>query len=191
MQAAPTLIAAALALGGAAALFGLAWPAWPRPTGARPAFLWTALGLVLIYAALAPLGRWSLLPAGAVLIFLALADLRRFSLPTIGLVVLALAAALDLALQPQTAGPRLLTGAAAFLAFLALRQFTGSPPKLGMGDVLLAGLAALLIDWPLVPLAFALAALAPLVLQRLTRRTGPVPFGFWLSAATLIAASAS
>lgn len=188
MQAAAALSAAALALGTLGALLGLSWPGWPRVAGARPSTLWIAAGLVVAFAACAPFGRWSLLPAGAVLIFLALTDLRRFSLPTIGLTLLGMAVGLDLAQHPLTAWHRLLTGAVALFAFLALRRLSGKPPKLGFGDVLLAGLAAALIDWRLAPLAFALAALAPLALQRLTGRSGPVPFGFWLALATLPAA---
>ncbi|RYF89089.1 MAG: hypothetical protein EON95_19360 [Caulobacteraceae bacterium] len=186
----PVLAIAALALGSLAAIFGLSWPARPRLTGTRRRTLWIAVALVVAFAVLTAFGRWSLLPAGAVLIFLALTDLRRFSLPLTGLALLGLAVALDLALHPQTAWHRLLTGGVALLAFLALRQLSGKPAKLGFGDVLLAGLAAGLIGWRLAPLAFALAALAPLALQRLTGRAGPVPFGFWLSFATLIAAAA-
>ncbi|MDO9337711.1 MAG: prepilin peptidase [Caulobacter sp.] len=182
----PVLAIAALALGSLAAIFGLSWPARPRLTGTRRRTLWIAVALVVAFAVLMAFGRWSLLPAGAVLIFLALTDLRRFSLPLPGLALLGLAVALDLALHPLAAWHRLLTGAAVLLAFLALRQLSGKPPRLGFGDVLLAGLAATLIGWRLAPLAFALAALAPLALQRLTGRTGPVPFGFWLSLATLI-----
>lgn len=188
MQAAAALSAAALALGALGAVLGLSWPGWPRLTGARPSSLWVAAGLVVAFAALAPFGRWSLLPAGAVLIFLALTDLRRFSLPAIGLTLLGLAVGLDLALHPLTAWHRLLAGAIALFTFLALRHLSGKPPKLGFGDVLLAGLAAALIDWRLAPVSFALAALGPLALQRLTGRSGPVPFGFWLSLATLLVA---
>jgi prepilin signal peptidase PulO-like enzyme (type II secretory pathway) len=188
VQAAATLIAAGLCLGGLAAALGLSWPARPKLTGARPATLWIAAGLVVALAALAPFGRWSLLPAGAVLVFLALTDLRRFSLPTFGLTVLGIALALDLNQDPSMAWERLLTGAVALFAFLAIRHVSGRPPKLGAGDVLLAGLAAALIGWRLAPLAFALAALAPLALQRLTRRGGPTPFGFWLALAALPAA---
>jgi prepilin signal peptidase PulO-like enzyme (type II secretory pathway) len=188
LQAAATLTAAALALGTLAAAFGLSWPAWPTLKGARPATLWVAGGLVIVLTVLAPFGRWSLLPAGAALVFLALTDLRRFSLPWIGLTLFGMALGLDLAQHPNTAWERLLTGAVALLAFLSLRQLSGKPPKLGAGDVLLAALAAALIGWRLAPLAFALAALSPLALQGLTGRRGPVPFGFWLSLATLPAA---
>lgn len=188
MQAAPALIGAALALGTAAAILGLAWPRLFRLTGVRPSTLWIAAGLAIALAALAPVGGWSLLPAGAVLVFLALTDLRRYSLPMIGLAILAMAVGLDLARTPPTAGERLLAGGAALVAFLAIRHFSGKPPKLGAGDVVLAAMAAALIGWRLAPVAFALAALAPLALQRVTGRAGPAPFGFWLALATLPAA---
>lgn len=177
-----------MALGGVAAVLGLAWPAWPRLTGARSRAFWVATALVLVFAALAPFGRWSLLPAGAALVYLALTDLRRFSLPWLGLTLLGAAIALDIALSPHDAWPRLATGAVVLLAALTLRQLSGSQPRLGFGDVVLAALAAALLDWRLTPLVFALAALAPLTLQRLSGRSGPVPFGFWLCLATLIAA---
>ncbi len=185
MQTAAALIATGLALGGVAASFGLAWPAWPRLAGSKPSTLWIAAGLVLAFAALAPFGRWSLLPAGAALVFLALTDLRRFSLPWAGLTALAMALALDLSLHIDRAPERLLTAAAALLFFVAVRHWSGKPAKLGAGDVLLAGLAAALTGWRLAPLALALAALAPLALQQLAGRAGPVPFGFWLALAAL------
>jgi hypothetical protein len=187
LQTAAALIPVALALGALAAVFGLGWPG-QRPGRARTSTYWIAAALVALFAILAPMGRWSLLPAGAILIFLAITDLRRFSLPIAGLNLLGVAVALDLAQDPMTAWHRLLAGTVALTAFLALRQLSGKPPRLGFGDVVLAGLAAILIDWRLAPLAFALAALAPLALQRLTGRAGPVPFGFWLCLATLIAA---
>ena len=188
MQTTTALIAAALALGVIAAALGLAWPAWPKPGGAKASTLWIAAGLVIAFAALAPFGRWSLLPAGAALIYLALTDLRRFSLPWAGLAALALAVALDIGLHPQTVRERLLTGVIAGAALLALRDWTGKPPRLGVGDALLAGLTATLVGWRLAPLMMALAALAPLLLQMVLRRKGPVPFGFWLALAALPAA---
>jgi prepilin signal peptidase PulO-like enzyme (type II secretory pathway) len=187
----PRLPLAALALGGAAAGLGLAWPGRPKLTGARPHSLWTAAGLVLVFAAVAPLGRWSLLPAGAALIYLALTDLRRFSLPWAGLLALALAASLDIALHPETAAERLSVGVVTGLFLFSIRHWSGKPPKLGLGDVLLAGLAAALVGWRVAAPMLALAAFAPLMLQRLQRREGPVPFGFWLSLAALPAIGAA
>lgn len=185
MQAAASLIAAALALGALAAALGLAWPAWPRLTGARSRALWVAAGLVLAFAALAPFGRWSLLPAGAALIYLALTDLRRFSLPWAGLAALALAVGLDIALHLDTARERLFVGVVTGLLLFSIRHWSGKPPKLGFGDVLLAGMAAALVGWRGAMVMLALAAFAPLLLQSLQRRQGPVPFGFWLSLAAL------
>lgn len=188
MQAAAILIAGALALGNLAAVLGLAWPGWPRLTGARSRALWVAAGLVLGFAVLSPFGRWSLLPAGSALIYLALTDLRRFSLPWPGLVALAMATALDLALHPATAKHRLLVGVVAGIFLLTLRHWSGKPPKIGEGDAVLAGLAAALVGWRVAPAMMALAAFAPLLWQLATRRRGPVPFGFWLSLAALPAA---
>lgn len=185
MQTAAILIAAALALGALAAALGLAWPAWPKLTGARSRALWVAVGLVLTFAALAAFGRWSLLPAGAALIYLALTDLRRFSLPWAGLAALALAVGLDIALHPAAARERLGVGVVTGLFLFSIRHWSGKPPKLGFGDVLLAAMAAALVGWRVAAVMLALAAFAPLVMQRLQRREGPVPFGFWLSLTAL------
>ncbi len=187
MQATAALIGTALALGSLAAALGLAWPAWPKLSGARPSTLWIAAGLVLAFAALASFGRWSLLPAGAALIYLALTDLRRFSLPWSGLLALAVAVGVDVALSPETARERLSVGVVAGIFLFSLREWSGKPPKLGLGDVLLAGMAAALVGWRVAVVMLALAAFAPLLLQRLTGRSGPVPFGFWLCLTTLVA----
>lgn len=195
MQAVAALIAfplflAALALGGLAAVLGLSWPARPRLSGARPRTLWIAAGLVLAFAAGAAFTRWSLLPAGAVLVYLALTDLRRFSLPWAGLAALALAVGLDIALHPETARERLSVGGVTGLFLFSIRHWSGKPPKLGLGDVLLVGFAAALVGWRVAVPMLALAALAPLLLQRRQRREGPVPLGFWLSLATLLTVGA-
>lgn len=187
MQAAAALTLAAAGLGALAAALGLAWPAWPKLSGARTSTLWIAAGLVLAFAALASFGRWSLLPAGAALIYLALTDLRRFSLPWAGLLALAVAVGVDIALSPDTARERLSVGVVTGIFLFSLREWSGKPPKLGLGDVLLAGMAAALVGWRVAVVMLAVAAFAPLLLQRLTGRSGPVPFGFWLCLVTLVA----
>ncbi len=58
---------------------------------------------------------------------------------------------------------------------------------MGAGDVALAGIVALLTGWRLAPLAIALTALAPLLVMAVTRRRGPIAFGFWLSLTGCIA----
>lgn len=184
MQTAAALIVTALGLGAPAAVLGLSWPAW-RLSGAKPSTLWVAAGLVLLLAALAPFGRWSLLPVGAALIYLALTDLRRFSLPWPGLLILAATVALDLALQPQSVVERLTTGLVTALLLFSLRHWSGKPPKLGFGDVILAGLVATLVGWRFAAPMLAVAALAPLLIQRVQRREGPVPFGFWIAVTAL------
>lgn len=185
MQTAAALIAGASALGALAAVLGLSWPAWPKLSGARPLTLWIAVGLVLAMAVLAPFGRWSLLPPGAALIYLALTDLRRFSLPWAGLVALAVTVGFDLALHPQSARERLMVGVVTGLGLFSIRDWSGKPPRLGLGDVLLAGLAAALVGWRVAVLMLALAAFAPLLVQRLQRREGPAPLGFWIAATAL------
>jgi leader peptidase (prepilin peptidase)/N-methyltransferase len=122
---------------------------------------------------------------GLTLTYIALVDLRRFSIPALGLGALALEAALALAVTPTTEGKlaRLATGGALALALETLRRFArrGRRPGLGGGDVMLAGLLGVLLNWRLAAPMVSLAALAPLAVQRVNRKSGPVPLGFWLS----------
>jgi prepilin signal peptidase PulO-like enzyme (type II secretory pathway) len=103
------------------------------------------------------------------------------------LLALAVAVGVDVALSPETARERLSVGVVAGIFLFSLREWSGKPPKLGLGDVLLAGMAAALVGWRVAAVMLALAAFAPLLLQRLTGRSGPVPFGFWLCLTTLVA----
>jgi len=57
----------------------------------------------------------------------------------------------------------------------------GARAGLGGGDVMLAGLLGSLVGWRLTAPMVGLAALTPLALQLVTRKSGPVPLGFWLS----------
>ena len=138
-------------------------------------------------AATQPLGGAWIFAVALTLTYIALVDLRRFSIPAWGLGALALEVALALAAEPATDDKlaRLAAGAALALGFETLRRLIrrGGRPGLGVGDVLLAGLLGALVGWRLSAPMACLAALAPLAIQRISRRSGPVPFGFWLSIA--------
>jgi leader peptidase (prepilin peptidase)/N-methyltransferase len=124
---------------------------------------------------------------GLTLTYIALVDLRRFSIPTWGLVALGLEAAMAVVVTPTTEGrmARLATGAALALALETLRRFAsrGARAGLGGGDVMLAGLLGILVSWRFAAPMVGLAALAPLAVQLVNRKSGPVALGFWLSIA--------
>jgi len=147
-----------------------------------------AAGLVSgVAAAVAthPLVQAWIFAVGLTLTYIALVDLRRFSIPVGGLAALALEAALAIAAAPSTEArlARLATGAVLALALETLRRLArrGARAGLGGGDVMLAGLLGSLVGWRLTAPMVGLAALTPLALQLVTRKSGPVPLGFWLS----------
>jgi leader peptidase (prepilin peptidase)/N-methyltransferase len=146
----------------------------------------------LAAAAAAEPGRqlW-IFAVGLTLTYIALVDLRRFSIPAFGLAALGLEALLAIIAAPSMEAKlaRLATGGALALGFETLRRFArrGRRAGLGVGDVLLAGLLGALVSWRLAAPMVSLAALTPLAVQRLNRKSGPVAFGFWLSfAASLV-----
>jgi leader peptidase (prepilin peptidase)/N-methyltransferase len=125
---------------------------------------------------------------GLTLTYIALVDLRRFSVPAWGLAALALEAAAAVASEPTLSAKlaRLAAGGALALALEALRRFVrrGGRSGLGGGDVLLAGLLGALVGWRLAAPMISIAALVPLAIQYTTRKSGPTPFGLWLSVST-------
>jgi prepilin signal peptidase PulO-like enzyme (type II secretory pathway) len=131
-------------------------------------------------------GGWAFAVA-LTLTYVALVDLRRFSIPLWGLAALAVEAALAVAVEPTMEArlARLAAGGVLALAFETLRRLVrrGGRAGLGAGDVMLAGLLGVLVNWRLAAPMVALAALAPLAVQTIGRKSGPVPFGFWLSLA--------
>jgi leader peptidase (prepilin peptidase)/N-methyltransferase len=148
-----------------------------------------ASGLAAAFATQPALQAWTF-AVGLTLTYIALVDLRRFSIPAFGLAALGLEALLAIAAEPSTQAKlaRLATAGALALGFETLRRFAGRGRRagLGVGDVLLAGLLGALVSWRLAAPMVSLAALAPLALQRLTRRSGPVALGFWLSVAAAL-----
>lgn len=170
---------------------------WPRPGPRRPSRRLLVLSAVFgladgIAVATAPTlagaawagAAWAAV-TGAALAYAGLVDLRRFTIPLPGLLALAGLLAADLRLTGE-AGPRLVAGLAAGLAFELLRRLSRGG-GMGAGDPPLAALAAALVGWRMAAAVIAAAALAPLALQALTRRRGPVPFGFWLCLAVAAA----
>jgi leader peptidase (prepilin peptidase)/N-methyltransferase len=147
-----------------------------------------AAGLVAGAAALfipsLPAAIWGY-ALGLTLAYVALVDLRRFSIPTWGVVALAIEAGVAVAAEPRTDAKlaRLATGVVLALVFELLRRFVrrGDRPGLGEGDVMLAGVLGVVVNWRLAAPVVCLAALAPLGIQLARRKFGPTAFGFWLS----------
>ena len=149
-----------------------------------------ASGVAAAFAAGPGVQAW-IFAVGLTLTYIALVDLRRFSIPAWGLAALGLEAAIAIVAGPpvEVGLSRLATGGVLALALEALRRFGArggkgrGRPGLGGGDVMLAGLLGALVGWRFAAPVVSLAALAPLTAQWLTRRSGPVPFGVWLSIA--------
>jgi leader peptidase (prepilin peptidase) / N-methyltransferase len=147
-------------------------------------------------------GAWG---AGLAVLMVAIAavDARRFIIPdelTAAALALGLAyAAVEGAdIWPQALAWAVLRGAGPALAFLgvraAYRRWRGRE-GIGLGDVKLAGVAGVWLDWPTIPIAIEIAALAALgaymirhlYLRRNVRLTTRLPFGLFLAPAIWIA----
>jgi leader peptidase (prepilin peptidase)/N-methyltransferase len=143
-----------------------------------------ASGLAAAFAPDPWVGVWAF-AVGLTLTYIALVDLRRFSIPLAGLAALGVEAAAAVATQPTAGGmlARLATGGALGLLLETLRRLVrpGGRSGLGGGDVLLAGLLGVLINWRLAAPMVSIAAFSPLAVQYFSRKRGPVAFGFWLS----------
>jgi len=148
-------------------------------------------------------GAIGLLGAGLAIVMLTIAviDARSFVIPdwlnAAGLALALLHAALA---QPErvpavmawaVAAAALRAGALA-LAFLAIRSLYArirGRQGLGLGDVKLAAVAGAWLDWPIMPIAVEIAALAALstyalrqlLFGRPVRATNRVPFGLFLA----------
>jgi leader peptidase (prepilin peptidase) / N-methyltransferase len=147
-------------------------------------------------------GAWG---AGLAVLMVAIAaiDARRFIIPdelTAAALALGLAYAAveDADIWAQALAWAVLRGAVPALAFLgvraAYRRWRGRE-GIGLGDVKLAGVAGVWLDWPTIPIAIEIAALAALgaymilhlYLRRNVRRTTRLPFGLFLAPAIWIA----
>jgi leader peptidase (prepilin peptidase)/N-methyltransferase len=121
---------------------------------------------------------------GMTLAYVALVDLRRYRIPTAGLVMLGALAGLAVVAEPPTEQrlARLATGAALALVFELLRRLVrrGGRAGLGEGDVMLAGILGVMVNWRLAAPMVFVAAAAPLAVQLARRKFGPAPLGLWL-----------
>ncbi len=126
--------------------------------------------------------------AGFTMIHVGLVDLRRFSIDLRGLAVLFALMLADAAWRGSwpAALSRLATGAvlgSVFAALAQVRRDPGGRRGMGDGDALLAGVVGTLVGWRLAAPTVAAAAIAPLLIQLISRRRGPAPLGLWLCAA--------
>ena len=149
-----------------------------------------ASGVAAACASGVALQAWTF-AVGLTLTYIGLVDLRRFCLPAWGLAALGLEAAVAIAAEASMEAmlARLVAGGALALGLETLRRFGArggkrrARPGLGGGDVVLAGLLGALVGWRLAAPMVSVAALAPLTIQWMKRRSGPVAFGLWLSIA--------
>ncbi len=133
---------------------------------------------------------------------IAAVDARRFIIPdelTLGALVLGF---LHAALQGSDLMLEALAGAAlrgvvlagAFLSLRALYRHIRGREGIGLGDVKLAGVAGVWLDWSMVPIAIEIAALAALAAYatrlllkgRAVRATSRLPFGLFFAPAIWI-----
>jgi leader peptidase (prepilin peptidase)/N-methyltransferase len=147
-------------------------------------------------------GLWG---AGLAVLMAAIAavDARRFIIPdelTVAALVLGLAYAVsqDAGMWLQALAWALARGAAPALVFFGVRagyrRWRGRE-GIGLGDVKLAAVAGVWLDWPTIPVAIDIAAVAALgaylvmflCFRRAVRRTTRLPFGFFLAPAIWVA----
>lgn len=123
----------------------------------------------------------------SVMLVIAVEDWRRFVIPdALNLLAVALRV-IDIGLErpgdfagaTSDAALRAIVAASAFLAFrFAYRNLRGRE-GIGLGDVKLAGVAGLWLDWPSLPIALEIAALSGLAIAlswRMRSRGGLGPF---------------
>lgn len=168
------------------------------------ALLGAACAGILASMALVP-GSWGVCGAGLAVLMSAIAvvDARRFIIPdglnaaaaALGVVYAAVG---EPALWMQAISWSLLRGAVAAFAFLAVRagyRWWRGREGIGLGDVKLAGVAGIWLDWTTIPIAIEIAAVAALAAygimhlysRRAVRRTTRLPFGLFLAPAIWIA----
>ena len=146
-------------------------------------------------------GAWG---AGLAVLMVAIAavDARRFIIPdelTAAALALGLAyAAVEDEMWAQALAAAVLRGAVPALAFLGVRagyrRWRGRE-GIGLGDVKLAGVAGVWLDWSTIPIAIEIAAVAALAaylvlhfyFRRTVRPTTRLPFGLFLAPAIWIA----
>jgi leader peptidase (prepilin peptidase)/N-methyltransferase len=147
-------------------------------------------------------GLWGAALA-VLMVTIAAVDARRFIIPdeltaAALLLGLAYAAAQDADVWLQALAWSLARGAAPAVVFLGVRagyrRWRGRE-GIGLGDVKLAAVAGVWLDWATIPIAVEIAAVAALgsylviflCLRRAVRRTTPLPFGLFLAPAVWLA----
>src|SRR5258708_6608161 len=140
---------------------------------------------------------------GVLMVAMAAVDARRFIIPdelTVAALALGLAYAAveDSEIWAQALAWSVLRGVVPALAFLGVRagyrRWRGRE-GIGLGDVKLAGVAGVWLDWPTIPIAIEIAAVAALgaylimhlSFHRTVRPTTRLPFGLFLAPAIWIA----
>jgi leader peptidase (prepilin peptidase) / N-methyltransferase len=185
---------------------------WRAVVSRTAAVMWTvetivvaAAGVCAIAASLVLVPEWrGIAGAGLAALMFAIAavDARRFIIPdelsAVALMLGFLHAAL-VGIEPwgQELAFAALRGAVVALAFFGLRAFyrrLRGRDGIGLGDVKLAGVAGVWLDWSIIPVAIEIAALAALGtylvrhlwLRRAVRPTTRLPFGLFLAPAIWI-----
>jgi leader peptidase (prepilin peptidase)/N-methyltransferase len=189
------------------------------PRLSRPHYLALAgIGLAAVAAAMLSIAAvpgargWLGASLAAAMAGIAFVDARRFVIPdelvlaslVLGLVHAAVAGSYEIGVALPIAALRGAVMAAVFLAVrVAYRRFRGRE-GMGWGDIKLAAVAGVWLDWTTLPLAVEIAALAGIsfyvvrqfVLKRSLSLAGRLPFGLflapaiwlcWLLEATLLA----
>jgi len=185
---------------------------WRAVVSRAAAAMWTieagaagAAGACAIAASLAVAPDWrGIAGAGLAALMFAIAavDARRFIIPdelTAAALALGLAHAAIEDVDPlaHVLALAALRGAVLALAFLGLRALyrrLRGRHGIGLGDVKLAGVAGVWLDWSIIPIAIEIAALAALGtylvrhwwLRRVVRPTTRLPFGLFLAPAIWI-----
>ena len=130
---------------------------------------------------------------------IAIVDAHRFIIPdrlSLAAFLLGLAAAAqrDLEDMPASIAMAAIRGVVLALVFLALREIyrrLRQRQGIGLGDVKLAAVAGVWLDWPLIPVAIEIAALAALAIYGMRqlvrghplRGTARLPFGLFFAPA--------
>ncbi len=158
-------------------------------------------GAIVIASLVAAPGRSGLFGGalGLLMLAIAIADARSFLIPdklTIAAFLLALTNAANegLASMPENVAVAALRGLVLALAFFALREIylrLRHRHGIGLGDVKLAAVAGAWLDWTLMPVAIAIAALTALIvyiasqlaLRRSLSATAKLPFGLFFAPA--------
>jgi leader peptidase (prepilin peptidase)/N-methyltransferase len=164
-----------------------------------------ALAVAAVAASLAAAPGLSGLLGGALAVIsiaIAVADARRFVIPDplvlgalgLGLLHATLAPPEGLAWALIGALMRGLAVALAFLALLKGYEWLRGREGMGLGDVKLAGVAGVWLDWPALTLSIEIAAVAALAViglrawqGRRVSATTPVPFGAFFAPAIWLA----